>query len=177
MRPGEIVEFRSLWEGVPRWQFPMTVVADDGDLLVTYLAPGARGYWIPRGSDFRERWIDPGTEIEPHTWNTHHVLWLTHRGAAHALGLFWNVAWELQCWYVNLQLPIDLHDSYVDSCDQALDVVVEPDGRWSWKDEEDLAKFVELGAFSDEDAAAIRAEGERVIAAKPWPTGWEDWRP
>jgi hypothetical protein len=23
----------------------------------------------------------------------------------------------------------------------------------------------------------VRAEGERVIAERPWPTGWEDWRP
>lgn len=23
----------------------------------------------------------------------------------------------------------------------------------------------------------VREGGERVIAAKPWPTGWEDWRP
>jgi hypothetical protein len=24
---------------------------------------------------------------------------------------------------------------------------------------------------------AVRAEGERVIAEAPWPTGWEEWRP
>ena len=23
----------------------------------------------------------------------------------------------------------------------------------------------------------VREEGERVIAAATWPTGWEDWRP
>jgi uncharacterized protein DUF402 len=177
MRPGEIVEFRSVWDGVPRWRFPVTVVADDGDLLVTYLAPGAQGEWIPRGADALERWLDPGADAEPHTWSTHHVLWLVRRGEAHALGLFWDEQWEFQCWYVNLQLPVEVHDGCVDTCDQALDVVVEPDGTWSWKDEADLEKLVALGAFSDEEARAIRAEGERVIAAKPWPTGWEDWRP
>ncbi len=35
----------------------------------------------------------------------------------------------------------------------------------------------ELGVFGATDAARIRAEGERVIAEAPWPTGWEDWRP
>jgi hypothetical protein len=33
-----------------------------------------------------------------------------------------------------------------------------------------------LGFFSTEQAAAFRAEGERVIAEWPFPTGWEDWR-
>ena len=27
------------------------------------------------------------------------------------------------------------------------------------------------------DAAAVRDEAARVLAAPPWPTGWEDWRP
>jgi hypothetical protein len=26
-------------------------------------------------------------------------------------------------------------------------------------------------------AARVREEGERVVAERPWPTGWEDWRP
>ncbi|HSP74054.1 MAG TPA: hypothetical protein VLN26_16905 [Gaiellaceae bacterium] len=34
-----------------------------------------------------------------------------------------------------------------------------------------------LGVFDDAAAAEVRAEGERVIAAWPFPTGWEDWRP
>ena len=67
--------------------------------------------------------------------------------------------------------------SYVDSCDQALDTVVEPDGAWHWKNEADLAHLAALGGFTETDAAAIRAEDERVIVAKPRPTGWEDWRP
>ena len=78
---------------------------------------------------------------------------------------------------MNLQLPITEHEGFVDSMDQALDVVVDPDGTWQWKDEDDLEECVALGIFTPEQAAAVRAEGERVIAARPWPTGWEDWRP
>ena len=48
---------------------------------------------------------------------------------------------------------------------------------WRWKDEDDLAQAVQVGILDAEAAAALREEGERVIAAKPWPTGWEDWRP
>ena len=28
-----------------------------------------------------------------------------------------------------------------------------------------------------DEAARIRAEGERIVAERPWPTGWEDFVP
>ena len=36
---------------------------------------------------------------------------------------------------------------------------------------------VELGIWTEAEAAEIRAEGERVLADPPWPTGYEEWRP
>ena len=36
---------------------------------------------------------------------------------------------------------------------------------------------VRYGHHTAADAAAFRAEGERVLAEWPFPTGWEDWRP
>ena len=53
-----------------------------------------------------------------------------------------------------------------------LDVWVEPDGSWQWKDEDELVEAIELGVFDEAGAAAVRAEGERVIERTPWPTGW-----
>ncbi|MBA3402468.1 MAG: hypothetical protein H0U05_10840 [Actinobacteria bacterium] len=45
------------------------------------------------------------------------------------------------------------------------------------KDEEEMEGWVRQGRFTLGDVAAIRAEGERVLAEWPFPTGWEDWRP
>ena len=67
--------------------------------------------------------------------------------------------------------------AFMEPTDQALDIVVSPSGEWRWKDEDELAEAVELGIWTEREAQEIRAEGERVIAASPWPTGWEDWRP
>ena len=66
---------------------------------------------------------------------------------------------------------------FVDTTDQALDLLVFPGGGWRWKDEDELEEAVELGIWTPEEAADIRAEGERALAEAPWPTGWEDWRP
>ena len=85
---------------------------------------------------------------------------------AHTTEVSWDLDWRHLGWYVNLQAPLVVDGSRFDTMDWALDIVVEPDWEWSWKDEHHLA-----------EADAVRAEGERVVAACPWPTGWEDWRP
>ena len=61
--------------------------------------------------------------------------------------------------------------------DHTLDIWVEADGSWRWKDEDELQTAVLLGYFTVGEAAAFRAEGERVVAEWPFPTGWEEWRP
>jgi uncharacterized protein len=55
--------------------------------------------------------------------------------------------------------------------------VIDPDGKWHWKDEDDFAEAQHLGVFTPEEAAAVRREGERVIGERLWITGWERWRP
>ena len=167
-----------MYRGRVRWAFPWRVVADDGELVVLHLAPGAEG--VSMGRDENGRYIDRWITDEaprPYTWHTQHVLSVTRRGEAHSRWLLWSEEWEFRGWYVQLQAPLVEHDGAIETTDHALDIVVRPDGHWYWKDEDDFAEARALGAFSDEEAAAIRAEGERVIAERPWPTGWEDWRP
>ncbi|MHB8642323.1 MAG: DUF402 domain-containing protein [Gaiellaceae bacterium] len=178
MWPGEIVEVRSVFGGRVRWAFPHRVVADDGQTLALYLAPGAEGVWMGRDADgkYLDRWVR-GDDPHAHVWRYHHVLSLTRRGDAHSLWLLWEEDWTFRCWYVQLWKPVVETQSGLETMDHALDVLVDPDGTWRWKDEDDFVEAQALGIFTSEEASAIRAEGERVIAAKPWPTGWEDWRP
>jgi uncharacterized protein len=177
VKAGDSVLLRSVYGGRVRWAFPHRFVANDGDGLVLYLAPGTRGVWMGRGPDGRylERWAR-GDDPSPHVWHTHHILFLARRDETHMLGLLWDESWRFRCWYVNLQAPFRESPLGYDYTDWALDVVVAPDGTWAWKDEGDFAEAQELGILDVETAAAIRAEGERVIAERPWPTGWEDWR-
>jgi hypothetical protein len=178
MRPGDVVEVRSCYRGRVRWAFPHRVIADDGEQLVLYLAPGTPGVWMGRDADgsYLERWAR-GDPPRAHLWREHHVVSVTRRGAAHSLWHFWDEDWRFVGWYVQLQAPLVEGRGVVETMDHALDVEVAPDQSWRWKDEDDFAEAVALGAFDADEAAGIRAEGERVIAAKPWPTGWESWRP
>ena len=178
MRPGDAVLLRSVYRGRVRWTVPHRLVAADGARLALYCGPGNEGRWLPRDADGRylERWVR-GDPPVPFRWRLTHVLRLVHPDDAHTVEVFWDERWSLIGWYVNLQAPLRRTPLGWDTTDWALDLVVRPDGSWRWKDERDFAQARALGVLDDDAAAAVRAEGERVVAKRPWPTGWEDWRP
>jgi predicted RNA-binding protein associated with RNAse of E/G family len=114
------------------------------------------------------------------TWQTNRVVWSTQFGGAHSIAHFWNAAsGAFVGYYINLPAPLRRTPLGFDSLDHVLDVVVNPDGTWRWKDEDELEEAVRLGAFTADQATRIRTEGEHVIANLPnlLPTGWEDWLP
>ena len=80
-------------------------------------------------------------------------------------------------WYVNLERPLVRSAVGFDLDDLFLDLLVEPDRSHRWLDEDELEQALEAGLLTTEDAAAARAEGERVLAEWPFPTGWENFRP
>lgn len=141
--------------------------------------------WLPHGTPMR-RFIGPALhevgDLETHDWSLEDGVWrndclrITRFGDAHSIWLFWDERGFAR-WYVNLQEPLRPSRFGFDTRDQALDICVEPDGTWSWKDEDHLAAATARGRFTEADARAVSAEGERVLAAWPFPTGWEDWRP
>lgn len=177
MRVGDVVLKRSIYRGNVRWTFAHRYVGDWNGRLAIYCSPGNQGKVTPRGPDgYLRRWATdaPPSDAE---WQGAHVVRFEEAGARHSVEIYWTEGWELAGWYVNLQTPVRVDGRFIDMTDQALDITVEPDGSWQWKDEDELAEAVELGIWTPAQAEEIRAEGERVIAARPWPTGWEDWRP
>ncbi|HEY2354259.1 MAG TPA: DUF402 domain-containing protein [Gaiellaceae bacterium] len=150
----------------------MRYVGKSGAGHLLYVRPGdemrRRGTW--------SEW-DRDAVPELHVWDRTHLLWLVREGGdLHALGHFWDTNWSFLGWYVNLQAPLVVRGNRFDTTDWALDVWIEPDGSWEWKDEDHFAAAVNRGFLDEATAGEIRAEGERVIAERPWPTGWEDWR-
>ena len=99
------------------------------------------------------------------------------------MSLFWSEAdWEFKGWYGNLQAPIKRVRVGFDTADHILDVAIAPDFTCAWKDEHEFAEAIRIGRFSASDAAEIRAEGDRVIAAVqarqlPFDATLASWRP
>jgi len=177
VQAGEIVLKRSIYRGNVRWCFPHRYVGEWDGRIALYCGPGNQGKAMRRGPDgYLKRWMTDKPPFDTE-WEQTHVLRFERAGACHSIDLYWTTEWEHMSWYVNLQTPTRIADHRVDTTDQALDVLAFTDGTWRWKDEDELAEAVELGIWTEAQAARIRAEGERVVAEAPWPTGFEDWRP
>ena len=188
--PGELAVYHEIWRERVWAARPMRVVHDDDDRVAL---------WFPEGTRYK-RPIPPPTRIangdrgerlgsclalcdwvfEDAEWDSS-TLVLMRPGEWHALWCSWRDGEHLP-WYVNLQAPFRRTSGGFETMDLALDVIVYSDGRWYWKDEDELATFVELGVFDEGLATRVRAEGLRVVSRArrsepPFGEPWPDWRP
>jgi hypothetical protein len=172
---GDLVLERRFRMGRLRWALPLSVVASTPELHALHLAAGTTFMRAVDADGDVHRGPDEDWQLAPRVWTDTRVLVLLRPGRAHALWVVWDASDDrFLGWYVNLQDPFEPDDLGFVTVDHDLDVVVEPDGAWRWKDEHEVAASARAGRV---DAAAARAEGERVIAEWPFPTGWEDWEP
>ena len=173
--------FRFVW---PRRVFsaiPTTVVERTSSRVVLWIGPETPvrrppGMRLPIAEIAEQRWAH-----EEARWYGGRLM-IAESGASHSVYVTWGKDGELVGWYVNLEEPWRESPFGFDTTDHLLDVWIEPDRSWRWKDEDELAEAVEIGLFTPAKADAIRAEGERAIErieawSTPFDEGWETWRP
>jgi uncharacterized protein DUF402 len=165
---------------------PMRVISDDDAGLLL---------WMPAGSEFavlidadgktphdltRDEMREP--RLVRQTWRDNDILVLMPPGAEHSIWWFFHQGTFIG-WYVNLETQHPRDADGVDITDLVLDVWIEPDRTWEWKDEDEMATRVGHPLYFDSaTAAAVRAEGERVIklaeaGAYPFDGTHVDFRP
>ncbi len=169
---------------------PVTVVADTASRVALYTAAGsplklrvmADGSPMGRATPFAVRERMP-VVLGDAEWHSTNVLWLSEPGRASSIGLFWSADdRRFLGYYGNLQAPLRRMRHGFDTADYLLDVAIKPDLSWCWKDEDEFEIAQYLGIFTEEEASAIRAEGERIIAdvearRSPFDGGYDEWRP
>jgi hypothetical protein len=179
--PGEVVALREIWRGRVWEARPALVVEDE---------PNHRSFFIPAGTVMKHPVDRRGRPLHlpVDDWRlegviaAQDVLSFEQPDAGHAVLAFFRKG-QLMSWYINLQSPLRPSAVGFDYDDHLLDVLVSADRRtWRWKDEEDLEEAVSRGFFTADQAAAIRAEGERAVermlgGEPPFDRSWEDWRP
>jgi hypothetical protein len=181
--PGDPIVLREIWADRVFEARPMVVVQDDPDQLMLYLPAGVRcGVPVDAGGsalripdrpwrfELRARGVDPNLSF---AWP----------GVPYAVILLTVAEPPRRVWYVNLERPVERTPIGFDTVDHALDLVVELDGSsWRWKDEDELARAIRAGLFTEEEAADFRRWGERardrVLAGEPpFDRDWTSWRP
>jgi protein associated with RNAse G/E len=147
------------------------VVVDNASGVLTWIAEGSQVMWQTTLTGERTRKLPVDelarvpTMLAPHQWTGTNVLAFVPPNTSYSILWFFDTDGAFFGWYVNLETPSHQWSGGLDRWDLALDIWVEPDRSWVWKDEDE---FIERTGHPDywteEEAAAIRSEGERVIA-------------
>lgn len=181
-KPGELIARREIWHGRVWSGLPMYVVVDRPDLLALYLPSdstlgfGAGSWPMPNG---KHPW-DRGPDSR---WQGQGVLHLHRPGDAYAVWVFWHGSERrFQGWYLNLQAPFVRTEVGIDTLDHELDIIIDAEGSWRFKDAELMASCIEHGRFSPEEVGRIQAEGDRLgkmldDGQQWWDSSWSTWAP
>lgn len=180
-----------MWRyGQPGLDFaaPMTVVRDDEQGLVAWLAAGTAVLKLVRedGRDLRadrsDGFLVPRRQVRS-VWRDHSVLRVYQPGRRWSVWHFFHGAsGAFEGWYVNIEDPHVRTDRTTRSRDHVLDIWVEPDRTIERKDEDELVLAVEQGRYSQDQANRITAIADEVedlirLWAPPFCDGWESFRP
>jgi hypothetical protein len=189
--PGETVVLQEVWASRVWAARPVTVV-EDGDSAVAL--------WFPKGTVWKAPTTPPSrpraelrgerlaTSAALGDWVFVDAVWdvstlvLMRERDWYAVWISWLDDGSQWGWYVNLQRPFRRTSLGLETMDLMLDVVIELDRSWRWKDEDELELFVEGGVFSRRLAEQLRAEGLEVArraerGAPPFDGSWATWRP
>lgn len=163
--------------GPVRWAFPHYVVEHRHDLVALYLPIGTEGL-VPADREAVLR----GDPPVPHVWHSLHVLRLIRPGAWHDVWRCFESGGSFAGWYVNFQVPVTRRGERLIMCDLELDIWVEPDRSWRWKDRDEYRDLIERGWVTAAEAAAVAADAERVVPRieagdPPFDDGRAGWRP
>jgi hypothetical protein len=185
-RPGESVLYRGIDEqqGVVS-VLPVCVVRDDPDLVALWLplgTPTIRPVLIDHTPGSPRKWVTGNWHLTRSEWSWAELLILVRPGEGWATWVRWSARREFQGWAVNLQSELVRTRLGFDARDHQLDILVDPDRRWRWKDEDELALAVELGRMSREQANAVQDAAARALKQieenrSPFSDGWERWVP
>jgi hypothetical protein len=170
---------------IPGW--PHVVVEDKHDRVVLFLPHGSPiRRWDIREGRFRPareaqgdslRVLFPGKPYEVS------LYYETGKGPARHLDYYFpEGTGPFYGWKVDLVAPFRRNAAGFDAFDEVLDIIVNPDRRYRWKDEDQMQQLIGLGIYTEALAEEIRADGRNVIelieAGKPpFDDEWVDWRP
>jgi predicted RNA-binding protein associated with RNAse of E/G family len=191
LQAGATIVLQEIWRGKVWGARPMRVVEDSGARIALWFprrtrwkAPTSDPSWLwkeDRGERLAEcavrgEWVYRDAEWDVDT------LQFTRPGDRHSIWVSWRPDGEQFGWYVNIQEPFRRTPLGIATMDWVLDLIVDPDGSWRLKDEDELEAFVRRGVYDAAFATNLRdhalelagqAERREGIFGEPW----HDWRP
>jgi hypothetical protein len=190
-RTGDTVVQQEIWRGKVWGARPMRVVEDEGDRIALWFPRRTR--WKAPTSKPDRQWKDDRGErlaecavrgewaFGDAEWDVD-TLQLTRTGERYSVWVSWRPDGQPLGWYVNFQEPLRRTPLGIATMDWVLDLIVDLDGSWRLKDEDELQTFVRRGAHDAEFAAELREHALEIAAQAERRQGvfgeaWHEWRP
>jgi hypothetical protein len=174
--PGSTAVRRDLFRGRAWTRSPVRVLAADASAAVTAIWPGivtlAAKRFVESGEG-REKELRVAAldDLAGGVWDMAEWTWRRTGVVTEVVSGRWFTVSKMHAedgplayWYVNFERPPAWHASGWDTMDLAIDLVVEPDGTWRWKDEDEYEHCRRLGIVGDAEHAAVSLAREEAVA-------------
>lgn len=170
--PGSTIVVREVLGDAVWATWREVVESDEGEVLATVLVAGTP-------MTFPEHAVaHPWGHLE--AWQGTTVLKLRRPGDWYSVWKFFEDG-RFTGWYVNFERPAVRTAEGVDVDDLQLDIVIEPDGAWRWKDVDHLAPSVDAGRMDVDALHAVLREATVVAGVLErgdrWWSPWDGWSP
>ena len=170
------------------------VVKDDQHETILLLLPGAHcafpeGYWHWRrnkDASHGTRWQEAKSDrlkLREFSWQINRVLMFLEPEKYYSCSLFWDQASnQFSCYYINFQLPYRRSHCGFDTLDLDLDIVIDPQYGWKWKDEDEYQEGIREGGIRYEWVKGIEQYKAEIFdridrRAYPLNGSWLQWQP
>jgi hypothetical protein len=188
-KSGDVV----MWRGILREQVwhvqPTIVVKDEPDEIILVLLPGTECLaeeTYPLGKQAARRWwdfMDTEWALKKYTWHTNRLLLVLVPDTYYSTIYIWDHASnEFLCYYINFQIPFKRGHSSIDTLDLELDIVVNPDFSYKWKDVKDYQMAIEHRLIIPEYTQGIDKAKPEIFEKLekrqyPFDGSWLGWEP
>jgi hypothetical protein len=188
-KAGEVVALRGIYNQRVWSAQPAIVVKDSPEEAALAILPGTecmvpKGYSNGKQGSWR-RWDYKKREweLESFIWHSNRLLVLLEPEKFYATIYFWREDTnQFLCYYINFQLPFWRSPCGFDTLDLELDIIIDPERNWRWKDEDDYQKAIDGGIilkkWSNEINLAKLDIFEKMKKQKyPLDGKWLNWKP
>ena len=126
---------------------------------------------------------DKAWELEKYFWRANRLLVLLKPERYYSTMYFWNGSNnEFLCYYINFQSPFQRTHCGINTLDLELDLIINADLSYEWKDLDDFQKATEHGIIYPEWIQGIENAKPEIFdqlerRRYPFDGSWLDWRP
>jgi hypothetical protein len=155
---GDSATLRGIYNGRVWYVQSVIVVGDTDEEVVLAVLPGAEcaapwGYINGKHGAQRQwnRWDDykrDNWQMQKYIWHTNRLLVSLQARKYYSTIYFWrDDTGEFLCYYINFQLPFKRSHAGFDTLDLELDIIVNPDLSFEWKDLYEYQKGIDGGVL------------------------------